>query len=202
MKSVIKSISSLGLAVGLCSAAFAVPFTGQIGFNTIPGQGSTLNFSGGTTLGFATGAQANSASQVTLVEGSFPVSLLADVVTYKAFNFVVGAQPIAELWKVTDTGPGVIYTFDLTAITSYTNNGNNLSISGVGLLKSSNPALDPTGGNWTYQITTSDGTSTSGLWQFQSNNGAAAPDGGSMAVLLGSALLGMVWVSRRLKSVA
>ncbi len=153
---------------------------------------------------------------VSSVEGSYPAALIGDSVAFKIFNVALGAQPITSLWSVTDTvapiGTGFTYSFDLASITAILQQaasptqGGRLNIDGLGTLRSTNPALDPTFGFWTYGINSADGSPTNGVFSFQSNNVALGnpntnvPDGGSSMILLGVSLLGIFALSRRLTS--
>ena len=140
--------------------------------------------------------------RVTAVEGAYPASLLGDVVSYKAFNVVVGNQGITDFWSVADLLAPVVggftYSFDLTSITSRAQTPTSLTVNGVGMLKSSDPLLGATMGLWTYGINSADGSPTNGFFSFQSNNVARASvaDGGSAVILFGLGLLGLGGLSR------
>lgn len=189
----------LSLLLGsLALTAQAVPITGQINIQA----GSVVLTP--NVLGAVTSVGASTDGKVTSVEGAYPLALLNDLAVYKAFNVAVGPQVIANLWTVSDilpiVGSGFTYSFDLSAITTVVQTASNLFINGTGFLNSSDPSLSSTAARWAYGINAADGSATTGVFSFQSNNVAnrSVPDGGSAAILLGLGLMGIAGVSRAL----
>ena len=184
------------LLCGIALTAQAIPITGQ------------LNIQAGTVvlnpnhLGAVATVSASTTGLVTAVEGSYPLSLLADTVTYKPFAVTLGTQAIASLWSVTDAASGFSYAFDLNSITSIIQTGTNLFLNGEGTLWSTNPALSAASSLWSYGINSADGTPTNGIFSFQSNNVAtgSVPDGANTVILLGIGLMGVVGIGRRFQN--
>lgn len=190
-------IRILPLLLGsIALTAQAVQITGQINI-----QAGTVVLTP-NVLGAVTAVGGSTNGIVTSVEGAYPVALKDDVVTFKPFAVAVGAQAITSLWSVTDllavVGTGFNYTFDLIAMTSVIQTPTNLFINGTGTLRSNDPNLNATPALWSYGINSSDGTATSGVFSFQSNNSAQSqvPDGGSTLVLIGAGLMGLFGYSR------
>ncbi len=180
------------LLCGIALTAQAAPITGQ------------LNIQAGTVvlnpnqLGAVSTVSASTTGLVTSVEGSYPISLLADTVTYKPFAVTLGNQAITSLWSVTDAG-GFSYSFDLSAVTSIIQTGSNLFLNGMGTLWSTNPATSPAYSLWSYGINSADGTPTNGIFSYQSNNVATSgvPDSANTMILLGVGLMGLVGLRSR-----
>lgn len=191
-------IQTLAAALGsLALTASAVPITGQINI-----QGDvvlTPNQLGAVvSVGPATNARVTSTEFP-----SYPGSLVDDPVTYAGFTVSTGVKNITPLWTVTDVGvggTGFTYSFDLLNISTSTQSGQQLFLAGSGTLRSTNATLDPTPGSWTYNINSGDGSPTSGVFSFQSNNvamGQQVPDGGSTLMLLGGSFLVTILAFRR-----
>jgi len=177
----------------LCSIALtaqATPITGQV---NIQAGSVVLN---PNHLGAVTNVAGSWDGLVTSVEGSYPSTLLGATVTYKPFAVALGNQPITSLWSVVDATTGFSYSFDLTSVISIIQTGSNLFMNGQGKLWSSNPALSAAPGMWSYGINAADGTPTSGIFSFQSNNVARVPDGASTLILLGVGLMGVAGIGR------
>jgi len=202
-KSFGKLVSLLVGSAALALTAQAIPITGQINIQTglvtlTPNQLGAVTVVGPSINGRVTG-----------VEGTYPVALLNDVVTYKAFNVLLGAQAITDFWSVTDlltpAAGGYNYSFDLGSITSIIQTPTNLFLNGTGTLKSTDPLLTATPGMWSYGINSADGSPTNGFFSFQSNNvarGASVADSGSAVILFGLGLLGLGGLSRMFSGAA
>jgi len=113
------------------------------------------------------------------------------VPTYNSFSAQPSSAPVTPLWSFTYLG--VLYSFDLNSmvITSRGTdiNGNPfLNLSGNGTLHVT--GLTDTAGSWIFTA-----NAASATFSFSSSNGAL-PDGGTTAVLLGSALA-MLGMARR-----
>jgi len=183
------------LLCGIALTAQATPITGQ------------LNIQAGTVvlnpnhLGAVATVSASTTGLVTAVEGSYPLPLLADTVTYKPFAVTLGNQAITSLWSVTDAASGFSYAFDLNSITSIVQTGTNLFLNGEGTLWSTNPALSASSSLWSYGINSADGTPTNGIFSFQSNNVATSsvPDSASTMILLSVGLMGVVGIRKSLQ---
>ncbi len=190
MNLIIKS-SAVILLVAMSVSAHGAAITGQINIQT------GLVALNPNQLGTASSASAATGT-VTSVEGTYPGTLIGDTASYSAFNFQLGAQTVTPLWTVTDSGPGFIYGFNLTNISTFTQSNNQVFLAGSGFLTSTAPGLTTTPGLWTYNITSADGSPTSGFFSFQSNN-VGVPDGGSTLALLGLSFFGTALVAARRK---
>jgi hypothetical protein len=195
MKNYLTSSIAALLFGSLALTASAIPITGQINF-----QGNVVLTP--NMLGAVESVAPATNVRVTSVEGtSYPATLVGDTGTYAGFTVATGAKSITPLWSVTDTGgTGFNYSFDLLNISTSNQASNNLFLAGSGTLRISGGGFDPTPGLWTYNITSADGSPTSGVFSFQSNNtaqGQTVPDGGSTVILLGAGFLATVLAYRR-----
>jgi len=86
------------------------------------------------------------------------------------------------------------FTFDVLTSTIVTQGGGFLTITGTGIISSTNQAFDSTLGNWTFSSQT---TSNNVKFKFSSGN-APVPDGGSALALLGIGLVVIETLRRRL----
>ena len=192
--------SSLIIIIPLLLGSFAltaqaVPITGQINI-----QSGTVVLTP-NALGAVTAVGGSTNGIVTAVEGpTYPASVVGDTVTYKPFVLNLLAQPITNLWSLTDVvGTGFSYGFNLNNLTVITQSPQSLFIAGSGNVTSTNPTLDPTPGTFTYNITSADGSPTNGVFSFQSNtvSPTGVPDGGNAVILFGIGLIGLAGLSRK-----
>lgn len=178
--------------------AAAMAFTASVQATLITG---TVRMSGDVTLdtqSLATATGASLFSAVTVVgspTGSY-VGTAGQSVTWKAFSWNPSTAPVGELWKFSYLGND--YTFDLGSITSVSQSVDSLLITGVGTVNITGGAFEATPANWTFQITdSSGGTGGSFVFGFSDSN-TAIPDGGTTAMLLGSALSGLALLRKKL----
>lgn len=188
------------LLCGFALTAQAVPITGQINIQT----GSVVLTP--NMLGAVTNVGGSSNGRVTAVEGTYPATLVGELVTYQPFVVAVGAQAIPNFWSVTDilapVGAGLNFSFDLGAITSVIQTPTNLFLNGSGTLRSNGANIESSPGMWSYGINSADGSPTNGSFSFQSNNVArnvSVPDGGSALILFGVGLIGLGGLARSFK---
>jgi hypothetical protein len=129
---------------------------------------------------------------VTSVSGSYlpvPTGLASPPVTYNPFSAVPASVLPMNLWHF--VSGGLNYSFDLGSMSIISRgidiNGNPfINLQGAGILKIT--GFTDTAGSWLFTA-----NSASSTFSFSSSNGAFVPDGGTTAMLLGSALalLGM-----------
>jgi hypothetical protein len=193
MKNISKTILAI-FATGLISCALCtqqaqavpIPITGGVsfagGYTTDTGNVNTahafLNFSNvnitsvaGSYLGVPT-------------NGTVPVTMMG-------FTFNPFVPPVNSLWDFMFSGKD--YSFDLLAITSRQQNGDNtLTLHGLGTLHIT--GFDNTAGSWVLTANQGGGT-----FSFSSSNGAI-PDGGTTVALLGIALAGIEGVRRMFRA--
>jgi VPDSG-CTERM motif len=131
---------------------------------------------------------------VTGVSGSYTgvgVGLSSPSVTMTPFSFNPFSSSVTPLW--TFMSAGNTYSFDLTALTSVLQPGDNtLTLKGTGTLHITN--FTNTVGSWVFTA-----NQASDTFSFSSSN-AAVPDSGSAVALLGIALAGIEGVRRALRT--
>jgi hypothetical protein len=177
--------------------AQAVSITGQIGI-----QSSSVGMVPNASGVLVTSGSGSANGLVTSVNGDFPETLLYDLATYQPFNLSLGAQAITSLWSVTDVVPGnetgFSYSFDLGSITSIIQADSKLIVSGAGILKSTNPALDATAALWTFGLGMAEGSPSPAFFAFHHSEVAviAVPDRESSLLLLALALVGFLGLAR------
>ena len=129
------------------------------------------------------------------VSGSYTgvgTGLSSPSVTMNPFTFNPFNGPITPLW--TFMSAGSTYSFDLTALTSILQPGDDtLTLKGTGTLHITN--FTDTVGSWVFTANQAGDT-----FSFSSSNAAAAPDSGSAVALLGVALAGIEGVRRALRA--
>lgn len=191
MKSIIKSLSSLGLALGLCSAALAVPITGSVNFFG-SFTASSQNFTT-ANLGFTFSGVTVVSGTGNLFSASSGGGVTINPITANVAGNGVTAGPV--LWNTALPAVGG-FVFTASSIFETTNTPTSIGLFAFGLI--SGPAgYETTAGTWevTFQhAATGGGTVTS---TFSSSAGVIVPDGGSTSVLLGIALLGLAWFAKR-----
>lgn len=187
MKSVLKNLSSLALALGLVSAVMAVPISGKIDF-----VGShTVSNSNLTTANLTIGIVGMTTSPFTASTGSFAAIPMGTVATStpsflanQAGNTVTSGSP--NIWSVGG------FTFSIgapgTALFEVSNTSSTIEIFAFGVISAA--GYDPTPGVWVGTFNAFGATGT-----FSASS--VVPDGGSTAAILGLALLGLAWFSKR-----
>ena len=191
-------IKILGMAVVVASlmttTTQAVPITGQVDIQGTAVLDNPILLNA-TSLLDIVGAKVQSTST-----GDYEAAGNAgEDVAYLPFSFnPIGGLPVEPLWAFMHNG--AVYTFDLHSITVDLHTAQVLVLSGNGVLKINDPAYDNTEGNWFLQITAASGKSADAQFIFQSSDYAEnqVPDGGSTMILLGSGILGLFGISRKL----
>ena len=194
MKTPLKTILTV-LIIGLVSCglfsqqAQAVPIVGGIslagGYTTNTGNVNTATAFTGFPMVF-----------VISVSGSYSgvgTGMSSPSVTMNPFTFNPFSGAITPLW--TFMSAGNTYSFDLTALTSRQQTGNDtLTLFGTGTLHIT--GFTDTPGNWNFTANQAGDT-----FSFSSSNSAAGvPDSGSAVALLGIALAGIEGVRRALRA--
>lgn len=189
MKNISKTILAV-FATGLISCtlctqqAQAVPITGGI------------SMAGGYTcdtgnINTADAFTSFSGVLITGVSGSYVGVPIGQSVTMIPFVFNPFVPPVNNLWSFTHSG--ISYAFDLTAITSRIQNGDDtLTLHGLGTLHLTGDSN--TLGSWVMTANQGGGT-----FSFSSSN-QAIPDGGTTVALLGIALAGIEGVRRMFRA--
>jgi hypothetical protein len=177
-KTLLKFAGIAALAFAVSSTASAALISGAVTF----GGGATLNTGDANT---ATAVTAWNSAFVISKSGSFDIPAVSGAVALVApWSFNSGA--VANFWQVGG------FSFDLTSswIVAQTGNGS-VTVNGVGKINGYD--YEETDGTWSF---TTQNPSAGGVFSF-SASGAAVPDGGTTAALLGAALVGMSLLARR-----
>lgn len=185
MKSVLKTLSSLALALGFSGAVMAVPISGKIDF-----VGShTVSSSNLTTANLAIGIVGMTTSPFTASTGSFaPIPLGAAATSTSGFlanqagNVVTSNSP--TIWSV----GGFAFSITGGSIFEVSNTTSTIEFYALGTITGA--GWDPTPGVWVGTFNAFGATGT-----FSASS--VVPDGGSTAAILGLALLGLAWFSKR-----
>ena len=184
MKNLSKSIVVI-LAAGLFSGGFfsqqasATLMTGNISFSAqLEYDTGDLNTGNAVTRWGTTKVQA--------ADGSFGGIAQGTAATFGGpWNFDP-STPLAGLWSVGG------FTFDLLTSSIVNQGGGLLTISGTGIITSTNQGFQPTAATWSF----SQSMGKNGKFIFSSDNGAV-PDGGSALALLGIGLVAIEALRRR-----
>lgn len=185
MKALIK-LTLLGTLVALLAQqSQAVPIDGS------------LNMAGSVTLDdtdldSATQASSFGFSFVTSGSGDYSGTVGSSVSWNTPFSWSPPNTPIDDLWSFVDAG--VTYTFDLDTITIVSQDSTFLNLTGTGTLQAT--GFTDTSGVFSFSITDTDDDATF-TFGFASSN-ATIPDGGTTMLLLGSALIGIGALRRKL----
>ena len=176
--------------VGVVSSIEAVPITGSVEI-----QGIATLTPIGAPLGTATGVDGTN-GVVSSGFGSFAGTAGA-LVSLAPFTFNPATTPV-NMWSF--TVGSLTYSFDLTSMVLGTDDSSLLTISGSGTLTITGDGSnwDPTTGNWTYQIASTNPDGVYGQFNYQSNT--TVPDGGLTAILLGSALSGLTMLRKKISA--
>lgn len=114
---------------------------------------------------------------------------------YKSFSYVQPGSGVVNLWSL--VLGSVDASFSLTSITSVDESGAGVVLTGIGIAYLD--GFDPTPGFWSFSASQASPTAS---FSFSSTNISpipGVPDGGATVVLLGVGLLGVGFISRRLK---
>jgi hypothetical protein len=183
MKNTIKLIAALAVAaIAFTQTSSATPITGTIGFS------GTANLDGSSV---ATSSQVLSwgTNTVGITSGSFSGVPIGAVVTLIApWSFNSGAR--AGFWQVAG------FTFDLAGSSIFQNSGGFLSINLVGTVFGNGYEVTALSGRVTIQDPSVSNGRTFNYTESLSFN--SVPDGGTTALLLGSALSGLALIRRKL----
>lgn len=178
----------------LVTGAQAAPITGQI---TLSADSSSvaINFAANTVT-FAPSSPALNAKVDTVNGNMTGLAPVGTLLTYKNFQY----DPLVVINPIWLTTTGLSFT--LTSISSVTENVafGGLLLFGSGIISSTNPAFDPTPGNWSFNASESDNATFS--WGSTASVAPSrVPDGGASAILLGVSLLGLVGASRKFRKI-
>jgi hypothetical protein len=186
MKNITKIIAAAAVAVAITQAVQATPITGNIGFSgscqldssSVSTATEVVSWAGttvtplsvsGSFLGFISNA------------GGTPVTM-----TGSAWTFASGALP--GFWSVGG------FTFNLASSSVFSNAGGFLNVVIAGTVVGN--GYDATAFSGTFQVSN---PSANGATQFTERlSFSSVPDGGTTALLLGSALSGLALLRRKL----
>ena len=191
---IMKLTSSIGaglIAIALTTAAQAAFISGNVNFL----GGAVLQDSGGattTTLSSAAGVKSWVAPRVLDGSGSFSGLVANTPVTFTAPWVFNPSTAVTPLWSVGG------FTFNLASSFIAVQTAGFLSIGGTGTV--SGPGFEATPGTWFFstQGTASDDQTFS--WSSSTGaNASRVPDGGKTLALLGTALLGLQGMRRKLR---
>ena len=184
------SLLAAGLLSGVlfCNQAQAILITGSIEM----GGKATLD---NANLGSATKATVVTGSSVQLADGTFTGTDDTGVTWNTPFAWNPPNTPIDNLWSFTFDGK--TYAFDLTTVTIVSQSSSFLNLTGVGVLQISGGLYDDTAGDFSFTITDTGGPNANMKFFFGAST-SAVPDGGLTIALLGSALVGLGLLRRKL----
>ena len=129
--------------------------------------------------------------------GSFASVTAGTVVTWMPFGWMPSTTPVNDLWSFVFSG--LTYSFDLNNIMVDFQSNTILSLSGSGVLDISGAGYSPTAGDWAFSINKAGGGKNATFnFTFSNSQTAAVPEGGLTIAFLGSALLGLGMLRRRL----
>jgi len=180
------------MALVAIKTAQATPITGEI------------DMSGTVTLNSINLGSASAATSLTAVTvGGTPTGSYAgtfgDSVAWHAFSWPGGSA--SPLWSFTDIATSDTYSFALTTDSIVTQTSTFLNLLGTGILTITGPgSYTPTAGSWSFTISNpSGGPHADFNFTFANSQvGAAVPDGGATAMLLGGAMSALALVRRKL----
>ena len=198
MKNITKIVAAAAVAAVLTQSVQATPITGVIGFSGT----ATLNQ---PTASASTQVVSWGANNIGLHSGTFSgLTSAASVLLYSPWNFTSGG--IANFWTVTDGTK--VYTFNLSSSSVFgTTSGNDIfgnfvtsiTIVLAGTVYSN--VLGQDSNNFSGSMTIQDPSvgAGDGLFTYtESLSFNSVPDGGTTALLLGSALSGLALLRRKL----
>jgi len=185
MKSKMQVLLGLASATLLTQASQANPITGAIDFT----GSATLN----NSLGLATAVDSFSHVMVQYgtQTGAF-VGTDGDAATMTPFTWApTPSVNVDPLWTFTDATTGYTYSFDLSSLMVKSQDASFLNIDGSGMLTITGKGspYTETPGQWTFTISQS-GPKDSFTFGFDSET-TSVPDGGATVALLGSAMVGL-----------
>jgi hypothetical protein len=176
----------------LAPAAQANEISGSIGFGSLG-----VNLTGGTDLASASSFSLNSPF-ITTETGVYSGVPILTPVTFNGFQFNPPVSSVTPLWTFSvGTGPATIdYSFDATSVTSSFNSSlDEWDIGGSGIAMVTGYTATP--GTWNVNLSQS---GASVVFDSSAAVSPSVPDGGSTLLLLGSGLVCMAGVARKLNS--
>ena len=178
-------------AMILAQATQAIPINGVIDISGTAVLDNTLG-SATKVTGFA-GTAVDFLTQT----GAF-LGTDGDAVTMHTFGWNPVSLPTNPLWKFTDSTTGWTYSFDLSSLSVEKQTANFLNITGDGSLSitGTGSPYSTTDGSWSFTISSST-TSEKFAFGFDSET-SSVPDGGATVALLGSAMVGLSMLRRKL----
>jgi hypothetical protein len=179
---IIKYMACAAMALGLAATVQAAQITGGVSLG-----GGTLT----TDSGNLNGAHSLSFSGITTVvnaSGSY-TGILGDQV--EMFNLTFNPAPLSGTPVWLTTPGGVAYYFLITSLNIDNQTSSVLDLSGTGTLHIDGDT--DTIGGWVFTA-----NSLGDTFSFSSSNGVNVPDGGTTALLLGTALSAMGLIRRKL----
>jgi hypothetical protein len=191
----------LTLAATVSAFAFlpfagAVPIQGSIHIDADAGSTIAIDQAANTVTFTPTGTSTQSNAQVSASSGSY-AGLNGTAVTYFDFKYdpltVTGGGPV---WQLTLTPTT---KFVLTSINNIVEDpvSGNIILGGAGLAFMAGFDAAGTGGSWSFSSSgPTSGSGATAVFSFSSTT--AVPDGGTTALLIGAALLGLGVIRRRI----
>lgn len=181
-------------AIAMTASVKASPITGSISitgnYNALSGANGTGSVVSDLTTAHSMVVTGN--FNVFNTAGNF-VGANASTVTFASpinVNPANNLIPNVQLWSV--VAGGVTYTFTVNTESQTAPTSGSISLSGTGTFADGIPG-DSVGG--TFQLGFgADGT----VFSFQNNNSVGVPDGGTTAMLLGSAMIGLGLLKKKL----
>lgn len=177
-------LAGVTLSFGLATAALAIPLTGNI---TIGGQ-VTPDFNANTVTFTDIG---NGPENGLVNQGTPSLTTLAPIgtfIVYSDFAYDGSALPVNPLW--TDPISGL--SFELTAVTSWSDDQNAGTVDSEGSGTMTAPGFDPTPYAWSFSV-----DSPTGIFSFSSTNvPVPTPEPATLGVL-GIGLLGLGFAAYR-----
>jgi hypothetical protein len=192
MKNILKVVAVAAVAVALTQSVQAVPITGVIGFS----GSSVLD---GSTASGSSEVLSWGPSIISLNSGTFASLDPSSTVAF-ASPWFFDSSSLNNFWVVNDTVNNVTYKFNLSSSSVFSTSANSITIYLAGTVISTALGLDPTAftGNMTIQDPGVKGQV--GYKYSESISFNSVPDGGTTALLLGSALSGLALLRRKLSA--
>ena len=185
MKNTLKLIATVAIAaMAFTQTSSAVPITGTIGFS------GTAQLDG-STVGTSTQVLSWGVNTVGITSGSFASVVSGSIVSLiSPWSFNSGAR--TGFWSVGG------FTFDLSGSSVFQNAGGFLSVNLVGTVYGNGYDVTALAGRVTIQDPSVSNGRTFNYTESLSFN--SVPDGGTTALLLGSAMSGLALIRRKIKA--
>jgi hypothetical protein len=188
MKNITKIIAVAAAVAALTQGVQATPITGVIGFSGTATTDSANAPSSTEVISWGTSA-------IGLHTGTFAgLSSSAGVVLFSPWFFNSGA--LNNFWVVTDGANQ--YTFNLSSSSVFSTSAISVTIVLAGTVSSSVLGLDPTAWSGSMTLQNPSAPGQGGFNYTESISFNSVPDGGTTALLLGSALSGLALIRRKL----